>query len=173
MTDDNNKQNWSQIRETILMINVAVARIEHAMLEGDDSFTSLSQSFVETVNSASEITQAIDELDNSAIKDNIKENCQNISQRVNDSIVAFQFYDKLSQRMALVSKTLASLNGVLEDKDKTNNKDEWINLQNMIRSKYTLDADQEMFDAVLSGMPIEQALKVALKKTTEDDIEFF
>ena len=173
MTDDNNEQNWSQIRETILMINVAVARIEHAMLEGDDSFTSLSQSFVETVNSASEITQAIDELDNSAIKDNIKKNCQNISQRVNDSIIAFQFYDKLSQRMALVSKTLASLNDVLEDKNKTNNKDEWINLQNMIRSKYTLDADQEMFDAVLSGMPIKQALKVALKKATEDDIEFF
>jgi len=173
MPNDNTEQDWSQIRETILMINVAVARIEHAMIEGDDSFTSLSQSFVETVNSANEITHVIEKLDDSAVKDKIKENCQNISQRVNESIIAFQFYDKLSQRMALVSKTLGSLNDVLEDKEKTNNQDEWINLQNMIRSKYTLDADQEMFDAVLSGMSIEEALKVAVKKTTEDDIEFF
>jgi len=173
MSNDKTEQDWSQVRETILMINVAVARIEHAMIEGDDSFTSLSQSFVETVNSANEITHAIEELADSSVKDNIKKNCQDISQRVNESIIAFQFYDKLSQRMALVSKSLGSLSNVLEDKDKTNNQDEWVNLQNMIRSKYTLDADQEMFDAVLGGMPIEEALKAAVKKTTEDDIEFF
>ena len=173
MTNDNTEQNWSQIRETILMINVAVARIEHAMLEGDDSFTSLSQSFVETVDSANNVTLTVEELKDSAAKESIKNDCQNISQHINESVVAFQFYDKLSQRMGLVSKTLNSLNHLLEDKEKTNNKDDWIDLQNMIRSKYTLDTDQEMFDAVLSGMPIEEALKIAVKKTSEDDIEFF
>ena len=173
MTIDSDERNWSQMKETILIINVAVARIEHAMIEGDDSFTSLSQSFVETVNSAKEIALSAEELDESPIKNKIKENCEDITQRINDSIIAFQFYDKLSQRMALVSKTLGALTGVLEDKSKTNNQGEWIKLQNMIRSKYTLDSDQEMFDAVLNGMAIEEALKTAVKKTTEHDIEFF
>ncbi len=173
MTIDSDERNWSQMKETILIINVAVARIEHAMIEGDDSFTSLSQSFVETVNSAKEIALSAEELDESPIKNKIKENCEDITQRINNSIIAFQFYDKLSQRMALVSKTLGALTGVLEDKSKTNNQGEWIKLQNMIRSKYTLDSDQEMFDAVLNGMAIEEALKTAVKKTTEHDIEFF
>jgi len=173
MTIDSDEKNWSQMKETILIINVAVARIEHAMIEGDDSFTSLSQSFVKTVNSAKEISLSVEELDESAIKNKIKENCEDITQRVSDSIVAFQFYDKLSQRMALVSKTLGALTDVLEDKSKTNNQDEWIKLQNMIRSKYTLDSDQEMFDAVLNGTTIEEALKTAVKKTTEHEIEFF
>lgn len=173
MKIESDEKKWSQMKETILIINVAVARIEHAMIEGDDSFTSLSQSFVETVNSAKEISLSVEELDESAIKNKIKENCEDITQRVSDSIVAFQFYDKLSQRMALVSKTLGALTDVLEDKSKTNNQDEWIMLQNMIRSKYTLDSDQEMFDAVLNGTTIEEALKTAVEKTTEHEIEFF
>jgi len=174
MTDKTNEeQNWSQMRETITILNVAVARIEHAMIEGDDSFTSLSKSFVEMINSSEQITRDAKELEDSPIKKNIEENCQNISQRVGSSIVAFQFYDKLSQRMALVSKTLNSLTEILKDPSKTNEQEEWLNLQNTIRSKYTLDSDQKMFDDVLNGMPIKEALKVAVEKTTEDDIEFF
>ena len=65
--------------------------------------------------------------------------------------------------MSLVSKTLNSLSEVLKDPSKINKADEWLNLQNTIRSKYTLDADQEMFDAVLKGASIEEALKTALE----------
>ena len=75
--------------------------------------------------------------------------------------------------MALVSKTLGSLSELLEDKSKTKTYDEWIKLQNIIRSKYTLDSDQEMFNAVLKGVTIEEALKIAVKKTNESDVKFF
>ena len=167
------KTSWSEVQETILMINVAVARIEHAMIEGDDSFTSLSQSFIETVNAATTITATANQLEDSPIKDTIKENCQDINLRVSDSIISFQFYDKLSQRMALVSKTLASLTEILRDQTKTGEHQEWKNLQEMIRSKYTLDSDQEMFDSVINGVPIDEALKIAVKKNTDDDVEFF
>ena len=57
--------------------------------------------------------------------------------------------------------------------DKTDNIEEWKNLQNLIRSKYTLDADQDLFDTVISGTPIQEALKIAVNKTIENDIEFF
>ena len=172
---NNSKEKWCQVRETILMINVAVARIEHAMLEGNDSFTSLSQSFVEIVEFAGKITTEVNNLEDSPTKIKIDQNCNEISQRINNSIIAFQFYDRLSQRMSMVSKTLNSLTEVLDDPDKMNIKEEWLKLQNTIRSKYTLDADQKMFDDVLSGMPIDEALKIALNTAIEenDDIEFF
>jgi len=174
MSDNTDEEkNWSQMRETITILNVAVARIEHAMVEGDDSFTSLSESFIEMINSSEQITKEAKKLDDSPIKKNIEENCLNISQHIGSSIVAFQFYDRLSQRMALVSKTLNSLTEVLKDPSKTNEQDEWLNLQNTIRAKYTLDSDQKMFDDVLNGMPVDEALKIALEKTTEDEIEFF
>lgn len=174
MTEKNNEeQNWSEMRETVLILNVAVARIKHAMIEGDDSFTSLSQSFVEIINSAEQITLATKKLEDSAEKTEISENCQDISQRVGSSIVAFQFYDKLSQRMALVSNTLNSLSEVLKDPAKKSDHNEWLKLQNTIRSKYTLDSDQKMFDNVLNGMSVDDALKTAVEETAENDIEFF
>lgn len=46
-------------------------------------------------------------------------------------------------------------------------------LQKPICSQYMLDSEQEMFDVVLSGIPIEVGLKIAAKKPTKDDIEFF
>ena len=173
MTTNNNDENWSHVRETVLMINVAAARIEHAMVEGDDSFTKLSESFVGIADSAEKIKQETQNLDDSPANININTSCNEISGQVGSSIVAFQFYDRLSQRMALISKTLNSLSDMLEDPNKTNTPNEWIDLQNVIRSKYTLDADQEMFDAVLSGTSIEEALKKALEETEEEDIEFF
>lgn len=173
MTKDKNEENWSHMRETVLMINVAVARIEHAMIEGNESFTTLSHSFVEIVNSAKKITLEAKNLEDSPAKNKINKDCEDISQRVGNSIIAFQFYDRLSQRMSMVSKSLNSLTDILKDPNKTNMQDEWIKLQKMIRSKYTLDADQELFNDVLNGVPIEEALKTAVEKTTEEEIEFF
>ena len=173
MLKEKNNENWSQLKETVLMLNVAVSRIEHAMCEGDHSFTQLSESIVCIAKSAKEIVSESQNLDDSSIKNTINESCKNISGQVENSIVTFQFYDRLSQRMSLVSKTLSSLTEVLNDPNKTNNQNEWIALQDTIRSKYTLDADQEMFDAILSGTSIEEALKITVKKTDDEEIELF
>ena len=75
--------------------------------------------------------------------------------------------------MSLVSKTLNSLTELLKEPQKTDIQDEWLSLQTTIRSKYTLDSDQKMFNDVLNGMSIEDALKIAVKTTTENEIEFF
>ena len=173
MTANKHDDEWSQIRETVLIINVAVARIQHAMIDGDDSVTTLSQSFIDMVKSAQQITLDAEELEASPAQKKIEKECLDISQQIQSSVIAFQFYDKLSQRMALVSKALHSLTEVLKDHSKTHEKEEWKNLQDTIRSKYTLDSDQEMFDAVINGVPIEEALKTAVEKTTENEIEFF
>lgn len=175
MTMDSNEENWSHVRETVLMLNVAVSRIEHAMVEGNDSFTSLSQSFVDIAHSAKQMSDDVQQLDDSPAHEKINQNCMVISGKVENSIIAFQFYDRLSQRMALVSKTLNSLTEILKHPDKKDIRDEWTALQNTIRSKYTLDADQEMFDSVLNGTSIEDALKAAVKiiEQQEGDVEFF
>lgn len=173
MATHKSEENWSQVRETILMINVAVARIEHAMIEGNDSFTSLSHTFVDMANSAEQINNEVQLIDDSFDSEKINKGCKEITGKVESSIIAFQFYDRLSQRMSLVSKTLSSLTEILKDPNKKDTQDEWQALQNTIRSKYTLDVDQEMFNAVLNGTSIAEALKIAVDKTQEEDIEFF
>ncbi len=174
MAKDKNSENWSQLKELILMINVVASRIEHAMIEGDDSFTSLSESFVSIANSNKNIINEAQLLDDdSPIKKTINENCNSISRQVDNSIIAFQFYDRLSQRMAMVSKILSSISDVLNDPDKTKTQNEWIALQDTIRDKYTLDADQEIFNTLLKGISINEALKLTADKTDDGEVELF
>lgn len=173
MSANKQKDELTQIRETILIINVAVARIEHAMTDGDDSVSILSQSFIDMVKSAQQITSDTEKLEDSPEKQQILNECAEISHKIQSSVIAFQFYDKLTQRMNLVSKALNSLTEVLKEQDTVHEIAVWKKLQDTIRSKYTLDSDQEMFDAVINGMPIEEALKIAIEKTTEHEIEFF
>jgi len=171
--DKTDTSSWSQVRETVLMINTAVARVEYSMIEGNDSVNALSQSFVDIVNSAKQIAIASEELEDSPAKNKIDSNCKSISEGMQNAIIAFQFYDKLSQRLSHVSKSLSSLTDILNDHSKINEPEEWLTLQNMIRSRYTLDADQQMFDDVLNGMSIEEALKVEQQKIKDDDVELF
>ena len=173
MTTNINEENWSQIKETILMINVAVARIEHAMVDSNDSFTTLSTSFVKIIEAAEKITLESKNLEDSPSKTKIDENCKDISQRIGSSIIDFQFYDRLSQRVSNVSKTLNALTDILKDPNKTHTQDEWNKLQEMVRSKYTLDADHDLLDAVLNGASVEEALKTTAADKTEEDIELF
>ena len=69
---EDNSESWSQVRETILMINTAVARVEYSMIEGNESVTALSSSFMDIVSSAKEIGVAADKLPESPEKADVE-----------------------------------------------------------------------------------------------------
>jgi len=169
---------WNQAKETVRLLNLAVAQIEKSMRGGDDSVTALAESFTSVVGNTEVIAQACKKLPDSEEKKTIEDNCHSVTQRVQAAIIAFQFYDILAQRLAHVSYSLASLGGLLSDAEKIQNPYEWSGLQEMIKSKYTLDADKAMFEAIIDGATIEEALKIseehhAQSRSRNDDIEMF
>lgn len=50
---------WSQVSETVRMLNLAVAQIAMAMHEGEDSVESLTKSFTDMVSNVEEISQVL------------------------------------------------------------------------------------------------------------------
>jgi len=168
---------WSQIRETIQMLNLAVAQIESAMREGDDSVNTLTDSFTSMVGGAEVIRLAGEALDDGSEKTSILNNCEDIHKKMQSTIIAFQFYDKLSQRITHVSNSLSALAGLVGDPHQLYNPFEWKGLQEKIKSKYTIETDREMFDILLGGATVEEALKITLEKSKqvndETDIELF
>lgn len=172
---------WSQVRETVRMINLAVAQIDMAMRQSDDSINALTGSFtamVEHVNAISRAAEQISGDENAAAVESIQHNCQDVSDNMQHSIIAFQFYDKLSQRLDHVNHSMTLLAELVADQSRLYNPAEWVALQNRIRGRYSMQEEQDMFDVLLSGASIEEALdacrdKVNHMTSSVEDIELF
>ena len=172
---------WSQVRETVRMINLAVAQIDMAMRQSDDSIDALTGSFtamVDHVNAIGEAAAAISGDENLPAVENIQRNCQEVSANMQHSIIAFQFYDKLSQRLDHVNHSMTLLAELVADQSRLFNPAEWVGLQNQIRSRYSMVEEQDMFDALLAGASIEEALDLCREKVNHmtssiEDIELF
>jgi len=166
---------WSQVQETVMMLSLAVAQIDRAMNEGTDSVSALTDSFTSMAQSASFIDEAGATLPDTTEKNTILKNSKMISSQMQSAIVAFQFYDKLSQRLNHVCNSLSSLSELVGDSKRLFNPSEWQGLQERIRSKYPTESDKHMFDALLAGASVEEALKASETESEEktDDIELF
>ncbi len=172
---------WSQVRETLHMLHLAVAQIDMAMKDGDESIDTLSNSFTSMIGSVNVIAAMIGDLDGSGsteeIKSAIERNCKDVSGRMHSSIMAFQFYDRLSQRLSNVTHSLESLSELVGDQSQLYSPYAWKGMQEKIRSNYSMQEEQDMFDALLSGMNVKDALKhlSSVEKETagEDDVELF
>jgi uncharacterized protein YukE len=170
---------WSQVRETVRMINLAVAQVDMAMRQSDDSISALTSSFTSMVAHIEAISEAAGKIDgHSETVDAIQSSCKNVTDNMHHSIIAFQFYDKLSQRLDHVNHALTSLAELVADQSKLYNPQQWVELQEQIRSRYSMSEEQVMFDALLSGATIEEALDVCRDKvnhmtSSQEDIELF
>ena len=174
---------WSQVRETVLMLELAAGQVEAAMRESNTSVEVLTDTFTSLAGTLQLIDAAVetlpDTVGNGLVKAEIQDNAKLVSKKIHDSIVAFQFYDKLVQRLAHVCHGLEGLSDVVSDQRRLFQPNEWVKLQEMIRSKYTMTEERAMFDAVIHGMPVEQALEhymeVRMKEVEESggEIELF
>ncbi|WP_126456506.1 hypothetical protein [Sulfuriflexus mobilis] len=164
---------WSQVRETVLMLNLAMTRMTHAMRDGDESVDHLSRSFTEMVGHVKFMQDSVTAMVADDTRNNLLDHCTAIRGQVDSAIMAFQFYDRLSQRMQHVSNSLEALSKLVESPQRLYNPIEWKALQELIRANYTLDSDKAMFEALLQGKSIEDIMKQACSEAEENDIELF
>lgn len=177
-TSENPDLDWSQIRETVMMLNLAIAQISGTLKDGDDSVAALADSFTTMMGNVEIAHLAAEELAESTEKETIIKNCNLVTSEMQHVIVAFQFYDKLNQRLSHVSGSLDVLGKLVSDPGKLYNPYEWRGLQKKIQSKYTVESDRQMFEYILSGHSVEAALEMAKQaeqsaKQDDEDIELF
>jgi hypothetical protein len=164
---------WSQVRETVRMMNLAVAQIEMSMTEGDDSVDTLTTAFTTMADRVQVIESLVHDKNGDEYRQ-IAEQCNAISTEMQHAIMAFQFYDKLTQRLSHVSHSLGSLVDLIGDNSRLYNPVEWSILQEKIKSRYTMPAEHNMFELMMSGMSIQDVLQQMKRQdTSDDDVELF
>ena len=171
--------NWSQVRETVLMLELAAVQIEAAMKDSNTSVEVLTDSFTTMAGYMRMISESVQTLPNEgetgAVKQNLLGVSEHVSGMVHQAIIAFQFYDKLVQRLGHVGHSLGELSDLVADNHRLFNPGQWVELQGRIKAKYTTRDEAAMFDAVLSGVPVQEAINQFMAEVREkgDDIELF
>ena len=167
------KDDVCQIRRTVRMLDLAAARVSYALQDGNDSVDTLISSFTHMTEHVMAIQKGIEALAETAEKDQLLHNCQQAMNTVQETTMAFQFYDRLSQRMQHISISLDELSSLIDEPERMSKPDSWKELEEKIRSHYTLDNDLEMFDAVLAGGNIEEILSKVTDVEEDAGIELF
>ncbi len=177
---------WSQIRETITMLALAVAQVESSMTDGAQSVSTLTNTFTrmaDYVGSIKEITNKVTPDNIDKFKDAIANTTDSLESDVHGAVVAFQFYDRISQRLDHVCKSLDRLGVLISNPESLYNPGHWKSFQDDIKGSYTMEAERIMFEHILRGQSIEEALEVYHHHFNEaekgkdtdngDEIEFF
>jgi hypothetical protein len=171
--------NWSQVRETVLLLELAAVQIEAAMKDSNASVEVLTDSFTTMAGYMRTISDTVETLPDDGSVGEAKKNLggisEHVSSMVHQAIIAFQFYDKLVQRLAHVGVSLGDLSDLVGDTGRLFNPGEWVALQSKIKCKYTTREEIAMFEAVMQGMPVQEAIDhfMAEMKDKNDDIELF
>jgi hypothetical protein len=176
---------WPHLRESVMMLNLAVAQIESSMEDGERSVGELTQSFFHLSENLKSVYSELNELDAAGQQDERK---QGILQRmaglqghVSQAIMAFQFYDKLSQRLAHISKSLSDMARLVSDVSRVDDTEQWRELKDKIKKSYSIEEEHALFEAILAGEDVHDAIKritreraeQARKQAEEPDIELF
>lgn len=174
--DDKKHENWCFRSETARLLALNVAQIHTGLSEGDSSIDTLSSSFQLLANFCGEIQQ-MENSDNNPQVEEVKQIANSMSGQVNNAIMAFQFYDRLCQRLDHVQNNLNMLSGLITDEAHIINAEGWQELRDKIKSSYTMETEHKMHEAVMAGASIEEALELfrqaMAEQPEEDDIELF
>jgi len=155
---------WSQIKETISMLCLAMAQIESTLTDSSRSVTELTSSFTGMAQDAQTVSRLCDALDSAdkweQQRHELAQVASQMSQQMYRAIVAFQFYDRLSQKLGHVNLSLRHLGDLISDNARLYNPVEWRKIQDEIRSNYTMECERLMFDMIMQGATIDDALQL-------------
>ncbi|OUS25597.1 hypothetical protein A9Q99_20640 [Gammaproteobacteria bacterium 45_16_T64] len=181
--------NWSQVRETISLLCLAMAQVETTLNDSNKDVSKLTDAFTHIAHDAQKLGVACSKLENpddfKEAKPEIMEMAGEISKEMGMAIVAFQFYDRLSQKLGHVNDALTHLGDLISDSSRLYNPEEWLVIQDEIKTNYTMECERIMFDLIMKGSTIKEALELYrhefdqmdiqkdLDDGTDDDIELF
>lgn len=169
---------WSQISETLTLLALAVSQIDTSLHESNDSIGELTEQFSAIADCAQQLA-ALSDADH---YQQVRSLAESIQGSIQKSVVSFQFYDRLCQRLEHVGDSLEEMGHLIASPKQRYQRAAWRRLQSDIKSNYTMEAERLMYEYILSGHSIAEALQIYRHhferrdddtQGTNDEIEFF
>lgn len=149
-------ESWCQVRQTVLMLELAAAQIHVAMRDSGLSVEALMGAFTTLVERLHGLRARLDV--SAAPSAGLDEGLAAIDHALNEALLALQFYDRLAQRLEHVEHSLGHLAELLANPEQVAAPLAWRRLQEAIRSRYTTEEERILFAAVVGGLPVADAI---------------
>ena len=174
---------WSPEQQIAHMLELCEAQMESALSESDGAVDALIKAFT----GLNEMTRALGQLAEKLPAETRSEASAQLDRQLSDirsqmshAVVAFQFYDKLTQRLGHVRYSLSTLAMFVCDKSQTHQREQWERLFGTLRRLYRTEEEREIFQLMVNGASAEEARAQAERheetdaaKRAANDIELF
>lgn len=171
---------WSQIGETVLILQLIASQIMAAMRDSDSSVEVLTNTFTSMAGYVRHMGDLVNEIpttpENASRKAALGGISEQVGSMINQAVISFQFYDKLIQRLSHVVNGLEDISGMVSDKSRLYQPSEWVLLQERYKAKFSTEEERALFHAVMvDGLSMEVALASYLDSLRDkgDDVELF
>lgn len=154
------KVQWS---ETMHMLDLSANQIDLTIQEGNESMELLMNSFTaltEHLEKLEYFLKALGNNDGVDAAENIMQHCQKTHEKVNQSVIGLQFYDRFTQRLHNIRESIAVLAALIDDPDRQNIPEEWVDLRNKIKTKYSTEQQKTIFHALMQGADIDEVFEL-------------
>lgn len=151
---------WTPEQQIAHMLDLCEAQMNSAMQESDRAVDALIKAFtglVDTTRSVGALAESLPmDLRDTGAGD-LNDQVTAIRQQMSEAVVAFQFYDKLSQRLGHVRYSLSTLAMFVCDRAQTGERDQWRRLFTSLRRLYRTEEERQIFQLMAAGLSSEEA----------------
>jgi hypothetical protein len=164
---------WTPEQQIARMLELCEAQMESALSESDVAVDELIKSFKGLIDAG----QALGSLgDNPA---DLAGQLDALRKQTAAAVVAFQFYDKLTQRLGHVRYSLSAMAMFVCDRSKAHERDQWRRLFSTLRRLYRTEEERQLFKLMVDGATAEEAREhiqqstLTLRASPTGEIEIF
>lgn len=126
--------------------------MDSALQESDRAVDRLIQAFTslgDTTRSVGALTQSLPAELKSTVTRDLEAQVAEISKQMASAVIAFQFYDKLTQRLGHVRYSLSALALFVCNRQQTEQPEQWQRLHATLRRLYRTDEEREIFQMMM------------------------
>jgi hypothetical protein len=188
-TSDSNKYtnlaNTSHIKGTLAMLGITIAQIRTSLSDSDSNVDMLSSNFAQIADKVFKIHESAISISCVEPKDQMElELIQASSSAAKDTlsqtVVDFQLFDRLDQRLTHVIKSLDEMSALIQNPERLQDPMAWMELQSNLHDSYSMESERLMFASIMGGSSIEEAIAIyhanapeQSERTESDDVELF
>ncbi len=160
MNDERPAEHNDAQRIPLLILRLAIAQLEFAQGDGDESVSLLAESVTTLHEKIGKISQQIRDLPENdeaeMVRGPLIDSCQGAITELQQGLVALQFYDKFVQRLQHAGRSLSLLMDTYQDVFADPAK--WRHLMETVRNQCTMEEQRILADAIAEGANIYDAI---------------